>query len=173
MTISLIAVISINGKITRGLDSSVSTWASKEDANFFKKMISQNDSLIMGNNTYKVMKSNPNDEKLRIVITNSPEINQMSEIPGQIEFTKASPKSIIANLKKRQYKKILILGGSQIYSQFLDSGIVTDIYLTVEPTIFNNGLDLLSDLRRNVNCYLIKAKILNEQGTLLLHYKTF
>ena len=173
MKVSLVAVVSINGKITQGFNSSIAAWASKEDSVFFKKMLAKHTAVVMGNNTYKEIKPRPSNAKLRVIMSKNPKaISSNAHVPGQIEFTNATPKAIVDDLYERGHSSVLVLGGSQIYSQFLDSGLVSDIYLTVEPTIFNDGLDMLSNLKNNVKCSLVKAEVLNKQGTLLLHYKS-
>lgn len=171
--VSLIAVMSINGKITRGAEnSSVEGWASEADSNFFRQMLANNRVSIMGNTTYKVNNIKPKTNKLRIVLTRRPEDFDSIETPNQIEFTDKSPQQIISDIEKRGFNSALVLGGSQIYGLFLESGLVTDLYITLEPLIFGDGHDLLNLISKNLNFKLISSDIMNKQGSLLLHYES-
>ena len=171
MKISMVAVMSLNGKITRGTSSSVIDWASKADAGSFKQILVDNPVYIMGSRTFDAVKPKPGSNKLRVILTHKPESYNMLKIPGQIEFTDDSPDEVIKDLRRRGYDKALVLGGSQIYGLFLEAGLVDDIYLTVEPLIFGSGTELVRIIDKDLTCKLVSSKVLNEQGSLLLHYK--
>ena len=170
MKVSVVVVMSLNGKITRGSGGSVMSWASQADGAFFKQILAENSVHIMGNRTYQSAKLKPNSTKLRVLLTRQPDAHFDAAIPGEIEYTAARPTAIINDLQNRGYDSALVLGGSEIYSLFIGSGLVTDLYITVEPVIFNSGVDLVSNLAANVSCTLVSSEILNEQGSLLLHY---
>ncbi len=171
MKIALVAVMSINNKITQGSDTSIFEWASNEDGDFFKKLLSKHQVFIMGNTTYKTIKPRPSHEKLRIVMSHNPKDHKEEHVAGHLEFTSAAPVNIVADLVNRRYGSALLLGGSEIYSLFLDAGLVSDMYLTIEPSIFSGGLGLANKLSHNINCELITVDVLNKAGTVLLHYK--
>lgn len=171
MKISIVAVMSMNGKITRGSDSSVVAWASKADANSFKQILAAHSVYIMGSRTFEAIKPKSDSKKSRVILTHKPDSYSKFKIPGQIEFTDDSPDKIIKDLTGRGYDSALVLGGSQVYGLFLEAGLVDDIYLTVEPLIFGSGTELLSTMDKNLSCKLVSSKVLNEQGSLLLHYK--
>jgi dihydrofolate reductase len=59
-------------------------------------------------------------------------------------------------------------GGASVYGQFLNAGLVTDVYLTVEPFLFGGGVPLAQGFDR-VALKLESVKQLNSQ-TILLHY---
>lgn len=163
--------MSINGKITKGSDDSVMAWTSKADQKFFKQILADNSAYIMGSRTYDVVKPKPSDSKLRIVLTRNPDNYVVSEVPGQIEFSDNSPNMIIDKLADKGYDSVLILGGSQIYSLFLEEDLITDVYITLEPLIFGHGKDLLNNIGTNLSFKLVSSEKMNEQGTLLLHYQ--
>lgn len=170
MIITLVAVMSINNKLTRGSESTVAAWASAADGSFFKALMADHKIFIMGNTTYKAVKPKPSPEKLRIVMTRNPLLNENKQLPGQVEFSDSSPASIVSDLAQRGYKAALLLGGSEIYTLFLEAGLVDEMYLTVEPHIFGSGLNFLGELRHNLNYKLLTVRLLNDQGTVLLHY---
>ncbi|MBC7708081.1 dihydrofolate reductase [Polaromonas sp.] len=171
MQIVLAVVMSINGKITRGDERSVTGWASHDDSLSFKELLAQHTVQIMGNKTYAGAELKANPAKLRVIITRTPEAHTDDATPGEVEYTNASPQSVVKDLEARGYTSAFLLGGSEIYGLFLGAGLVTDLYITIEPFIFGSGINLLSEIPENIRCQLVSSKQLNEQGTLLLHYQ--
>ena len=53
---------------------------------------------------------------------------------------------------------------------FLGAGLVDEVWLTVEPVIFGQGVDLFRGAELNVRARLIHMEQLNETGTLHLRY---
>lgn len=168
----LVAATSINNKLTSGLDGNSFSWTSLEDQIYFSKLIKSSDLVIMGRKTYQVNSSKMDLKHgpLRLVLTKHPEKYSHLNIPNHLEFISLSPTEISLQYFPK-YKQILILGGSQIYSLFLNQHIITDIYLTVEPLIFSTGKNLFDKLKINQKCNLISADKLNQKGSLLLKYQ--
>jgi len=75
MKIIMVAVSSLNGKLTKGKDPNIYSWTSKEDSKLFFSLIEKNNLIVMGGKTYeaarKIIKHKKN--KLRIVLTRNPE----------------------------------------------------------------------------------------------------
>ncbi|MGI8588005.1 MAG: dihydrofolate reductase family protein [Chloroflexia bacterium] len=69
----------------------------------------------------------------------------MSEIPGVVEFTDATPAAIIADLERRGYTAAALTDGAQVNSLFLAADLVDEIRLTVEPLIFGRGIGVFED----------------------------
>jgi riboflavin biosynthesis pyrimidine reductase len=64
-----------------------------------------------------------------------------------------------------------LLGGGQIYSAFLDAGLVDALWLTVEPVVIGKGGTPLADgLVRDGRCELAGMHMLSAH-TLLLNYR--
>ncbi|MEK7097891.1 MAG: dihydrofolate reductase family protein, partial [Patescibacteria group bacterium] len=72
-------------------------------------------------------------------------------------------------IKKHGYKKIAILGGTQIYSYCLEKKLIDELYLTVEPISFGHGLPIFAT-KKQIKWKLKSIKKLNNNGSLLLHY---
>lgn len=171
MKITMIAVISANGKITHGLSGNISEWSSKEDQAHFANIREAHSLIVMGANTYKAIKPflKLSKDKLRIVLTRDPKKYASQAVPGSLEFTNETPVQLINRLIN--YKKMLLVGGSQIFSEFLKENLVDQIYLTIEPVLFGRGIPLIADEDFERNLRLISTKKLNKKGTLLLRYK--
>jgi len=90
-------------------------------------------------------------------------------VEGELIYTSDSPHEILADLKMKGFDKVAIAGGTQIYSLFLDAGLVTDLYLTVEPVLFGGGTPLLREMDR-IDLELIETKPVGTQAV-LLHYQ--
>lgn len=173
MKITMIAVSSINGKITKGNESHIYFWTSKEDSKLFFSLIEKNNLIVMGSKTYESVRRiiKHKKDKLRVVLTKNPEKYSKETIRGILEFSDESPLKLITRLESRGYRKMLVVGGSTINTLFLKSKLVSDLYLTLEPKIFGQGQGLVSEENLEIKLKLISVRKLNPQGTLLSKYK--
>jgi dihydrofolate reductase len=166
MKIILVMVTTIDGKIARNEHQFVD-WSSKEDKRLFSNLTRKAGVIILGHNTFETF-SPPLPGRLHIVVTSTTE--GKTNIPGQVEYTSASPEEIVADLEARGYKEAALTGGAQINALFLKAGLIDEISLTVEPLIFGSGLDLFRGAEFDVNARLLGVEKLNESGTLHLRY---
>jgi len=168
----MVAVISKDGLLTKGTDADVSGWTSPEDKEFFSRIKSEHSLYIMGRKTYESVGIKPDTGILRIVMTRNPEKYNDLSMEGQLEFTDKSPKDIVTKYQSL-YESCLLLGGGEVYEEFLKQNLVSEIFLTVEPVVHKSGTPLLSSSKKlasfigNINP---ETKILNAGGTKLLHY---
>ncbi len=163
-----IAAITIDGKIAKG-SGHMSDWTSKEDKNFLRKMLDKSDVIIVGNNTYKTA-IKPLSKRNCIVFSRSAgQFNSRSANLMYINPNKTDIKKLIKNLG---YKKIAVLGGAQTYSYFLETNLLNEIYLTIEPLAFGTGISLFSNKKPgDYKFKLVSIKKLNKKGSVLLRYK--
>lgn len=173
MKVILIAVSSLNGKITRGDDPDIYSWTSKEDSIFFFSQIAKNNLIVMGSKTYEQAKNiiEHKKNKLRVVLARDPTKYLTQTIKGILEFTNESPLSLVKRLEDKGYKKMLVVGGGTINNLFLKSKLVNEIYLTIEPKIFGIGKNLISEENFDISLKLFSIKKLNNKGTLSFKYK--
>ncbi len=162
----LIAAISADGKIAERAEQSSLDWTSKEDTQFFVKRTKEAGVVIMGRKTFETI-GKPLKERLIVVMTSSIEDKASQE--EVLEYTSASPKELLENLDRRGYKEAAICGGSSVYSQFLKEDLVDELYLTIEPVLFGDGVPFAAGFGR-LNLYLIDSTKLNDQAV-LLHYR--
>jgi riboflavin biosynthesis pyrimidine reductase len=90
-------------------------------------------------------------------------------LPGQVEWTTNAPKEILEDLKNRGYERVVIGGGAQIYSAFLEAGLVTDVYATIEPIVFGDGVPFVSG-KLNQRLKFVESRMLNDSAV-LMHYQ--
>ncbi len=172
MKTTLAIVISLNGKSTKG-NLSPSSWASPEDQKQFRQLISQNNLIVMGSNTYletkKDLKHSPG--KIRIVMTKFPKNFAKDTIEGQLEFTDLSPNSLIKKFSDLGFEKMLLVSGGRLNTSFFKDHLIDELILTLEPQLFGKGKELISESNLNIALNLISAKKINKAGTLLLKYQ--
>ena len=164
MNIVLIAAISADGKIAQTSDQSSMDWTSKEDTKFFIEKTKELGTVVMGRKTFATF-GKPLKGRRLIVITKNPAGE--SAIEG-VEYTAEAPGALIARLEAEGVTSLALAGGSSIYSQFLAEGLVNELFLTVEPVLFGNGVPLASGFAR-LNLKLLQTSKLNDQAV-LLHY---
>jgi dihydrofolate reductase len=172
MKIILAMVLSVDGKSTKH-DLPDQSWASSEDQKHLSKLVSENNLILMGGRTYELAKSHikPSEAKLRIVVTHNPEKFSADKIDGQLEFVNGSVREIVGDLEDKGYKQMLLLSGENLNKEFFENNLIDEIYLTVEPKIFGSGKGVVAESNLDINLQLMEIEKLNEQGTLLFHYK--
>ena len=165
-------VLSVDGRSTKGSNFDQS-WASREDQQHLQKLISENNLILMGGQTYYLAKSHikPSEGKLRIVLTHDPEKYKDDYIEGQLEFAQGEVKDIVDSLEKRGFEQMLLLSGESLNKEFFEENMVDEIYITVEPKIFGSGKGMLLESDLDIQLELLEMKKLNELGTVLLRYK--
>ncbi len=166
MKVILVAAVTIDGKLARNSAQFVG-WTSREDKRLFFSTSKRAGVIIMGNNTFKTL-SAPLPGRLHIVLTN--DLTGKENTPNQVEYTNQPPESILADLEARGYNEAVLGGGSQINSLFLQSGLVDEIFLTIEPLVFGLGVDLFAGVQFDVRARLLEVEKLNDEGTIHLRY---
>ncbi|HSX07605.1 MAG TPA: dihydrofolate reductase family protein [Candidatus Saccharimonadales bacterium] len=174
MKITLVSVQSLDGKMTRGDDPHVHHWSSDEDFKQFTAMRDAHNLIVMGRRTYEAIRStmHPRPGTLRVVLTSSPAQFAGESVPGSLEFTGESADALVARLENAGYSEMLLAGGGLANAAFLQAGLVTDLYVTIEPYLFGQGAEMVGAQAMDVRLKLESATQLNERGSLLLHYTT-
>jgi dihydrofolate reductase len=171
MKVIMVMVATINGRTTKGDDPDIYTWTSPEDQKFFFGFIKQHGLTVMGSHTYEAIKQHIVLEpgRRRIILTSHPD--KYTSIPGQLEFTAESPTGLVNRLTSENCKTMVLVGGAQTNSRFLESNVVDEMYITVEPILFGHGALIAEQGEYNLDLKLKDIERLNENGTLLLHYE--
>ena len=95
------------------------------------------------------------------------DVASVPKIEG-VEFTSESPRDLVARLERDGHKTLALAGGGTIYAQFLKEGLVDELFLTIEPVLFGNGVPLCDGIER-INLRLVETKPMGDQAV-LLHY---
>jgi dihydrofolate reductase len=146
MEVVLVAVVSLDGCLTRHDSPDVSTWASADDQQHYRETLRTFDASVMGAGTYEAvrqhMPGNLTRDRVRVVMSRSPQRFEGEGVPGMLEFTSSTPTDLIDRLRADGYQRCALLGGGQIYSEFLANGLVDSMMITIEPRIFGTGIRL-------------------------------
>lgn len=162
MIITLIAAISADGKIAERDYQSSLDWTSKEDTRFFVEKTKEIGTMVMGRKTFETIgKGLPGR---RMIVMSS----KVGATEG-VEWANESVPDLVKRLTAEGVSGIAVCGGSTVYYQFLQSGLVDELYLTVEPVLFGGGVSLASGFGR-IDLELVEAKPLGGRSV-LLHYR--
>jgi dihydrofolate reductase len=172
MQITFLAVQSINGFITRNDEPGVG-FASREDNAWFEEFLHGMDLILMGRQSYEVSRDWVRGDTIgpapRWIFTRDADRYSDERIPGKLEFVGLDKQAFIESVEDQVLNKVALCGGPGISSWFFDHGLVDEMYITVEPVIFQRGTPLLA-VTRDVDCELLSVRNLSNQ-TLLLHYR--
>jgi dihydrofolate reductase len=165
MNIWLIAAMSADGKIAQSQDQLSLDWTSKEDTRFFVEKTKEAGVVIMGRKTFDTI-GKPLKGRRIIVMTRQPDLSFDGE---GVEYTTLQPRELVIKLESEGVSTLALAGGSMIYGAFLQAGLVTDLYLTIEPVMFGGGVPLASGFER-IDMKFVDVTPLNDQAV-LLYYK--
>jgi len=136
----------IDGKILTGeRDESVHDLGSAYDHELMRRIERRADAVLVGAETLRAtpLKWNP-QAPVRVVLSKSGDLPKEAQFltggeshiagpNGDLPFTDLA--DLLRQLKERGIERLLILGGSEINSQFLHAGLVDELFLTLAPKI--------------------------------------
>lgn len=162
ITAFIIAAQSLDGFIGPKDHANSMSWTSGADKDFFIKKTKEAGVVVMGRTTFETIgKALPG--RKTIVYTSKP-----LKVEG-VETTSLFPEELLQKLEKEGYTEVAICGGSSIYTLWLQSGLVSKLYITLEPVLFGDGIPLFSEIEKT-NLKLLSSTPLAE-NTLLLEYQ--
>lgn len=170
----LIAALTADGFIGRDSTHLSTRWTSKEDAKFFRTKSKEAGVIIMGRKTYDTM-GKPLPGRINVVYTRQAPAGQATlenatELePGQLYYTSLAPAQVIEKLAQLGQTQLAVSGGASVYRQFLQAGVVDELFLTIEPVLFGEGVRLL-DQSTQLALQLREVIQLSNQ-TIVLHYQ--
>lgn len=164
MKVFIIAAISIDGFIARN-DNEFPNWTSPEDLQFFVAKTKEAGTLVMGANTYQTLldKGRKLPGRRNIIYTSN-----LTRFDTNTETTALSPSQLIEQLSREGVETLAVCGGSTIYGLFLDSGVVSEMYITVEPVVFGEGIKLFN--QKLIKHFSLEQVTKLNADSLLLHY---
>ncbi|HEU4914239.1 MAG TPA: dihydrofolate reductase family protein [Candidatus Saccharimonadales bacterium] len=162
MKVFIVAAITADGFIGRTADH-LADWSSKEDKKLFIKLTKEAGTMVMGSKTFATIGRALPGRKT-IVYTREPRESDIVDVT----FTNEPPADLVSRLTSEGHESLAICGGASIYSLFMESGVVDELYLTVEPVVFGTGVPLFGHTLEN-GLTLLSAESLNP-NTVLLHY---
>lgn len=176
MKISLIAALTIDGFIARH-SNEFASWTSKEDKKRFVTKTKEARCIILSSKTFYTFPKPLPDRTHVIYSRNSKECAELikkkfewDSIPENIHITNKSPRELKVELEHMGFTEAMVCGGSEIYTLFLEAGIVTNLYLTIEPVVFGTGISLFKKevIQLPLELHTIEK---TEFGTVFLDYQ--
>lgn len=167
LKVILIMVMSANGIVAQKKIQNSFDWNSEEDRKQFMEKIKEIGTVFMGANTFKSIGKKPYQGIDFFVLTNHPE--EFGEFDN-VTYVSGEVADIYRQIQEKGIKQIALLGGPATNGQFLDRGLVDELYLTVEPLMMPEGLRLTADMEKSVKLKLEDSSVLGNSNTLLLHY---
>lgn len=163
MKVFIIAALTADGYIARNTQQLSTDWTTPTDKRLFTRITKQAGVAIMGWNSFATIgKALPG--RRTIVYTRQ----NRQPIEG-VEFTKEAPAELLKRLETDGAKGAAICGGLHIYNLFMESGLVTEFYITIQPLFFGQGIKMF-DLSLDTNLQLLDSAVSAEDSTVTLHY---
>lgn len=169
MKVILYAALTLNGLIAK--EDGNTDFLSKEDFIHFNSICNQTKTVIFGRKSWDEM--NPNwlpfkeGDGTYVILTRNKSLT--SQNPKTI-YSSATPAEIIALLAKSGSSEVCIAGGREIFSLFLGTGVVDELYIDLEPLVFGKGIHFLTEVDLEQNFKLLAVSKLSDQ-TIQLHYQ--
>ena len=160
------AAMTLDGKIAR-YSGHASNWTSKEDKKHLHKIEDSCDVMVVGRKSYELAQK-PLSQRNVVVFTRSVEATRQES--ARLLFLNPQNVDFVKFAVGKNYSRVCVLGGPEIYSYFLDHNLLDDLYITIEPLVFGEGLGLFNKPVETKNFKLKSVEKLNKGGTLLLHY---
>ena len=120
--------------------------------NFYKSI----DTVIMGKKTYDqilTFGAYPYKEKKSFVFTRNDSLTK----DENVEFA-SNVEEFTRKLVSSSERNIWLVGGSELFSAFLQHKLVDEIILSVIPIVLGKGIPLFQNINQEVNLELMKTK---------------
>lgn len=180
-----------DGKIAKNSDH-FPNWTSKEDKKMFMEVTKEHGVVIMGDKTFFTLAPKPKNIGSRVTNSNTENTGSfgagqafpkplpdrlnvvftlLENPPGMenVKWVGGDPEKVLLELKKTGHKSAVLGGGTYMNSQFLERKLIDEIWITIEPKIFGDGLGVFSG-DFNVNLKLLSVEKINE-NSVVVKYK--
>lgn len=142
----------------------------EETQNLFNNFMDSVDCVVMGRNTFEVVKSFggewPYNKKVFVVS------NSMKSIPNEyedkIELVKGLPSEIIKSLNSKGYNNFYIDGGKTIQN-FLNEDLIDEMIISTMPILLGGGKSLFGELSEFKVFKVVETKIVSNLCTQTLY----
>lgn len=155
---------SIDGRISLS-EKTLPRWTSKEDWRFLERSLSRADAVVVGRNTYKAAARRLRKRHTFVLS------NRLRAMTRRGTVTFVNPTNVDVTSLFVHYKLVAVLGGGAVYRFMLESKLLDEIFVTIEPFIFGRGKEMFAGGTRTMRTSLLSVRRLNRAGTLLLRYQ--
>ena len=173
MKVMIIAAMTADGFIGKNADHLATSWTNAEDKYLFTHFVQQANTMVMGYNTFMTtarkypsvfVKSMPG-RRLLVYTHNAAAVEKYP----QVEAVSEPPAELVARLEREGVQALAVCGGAQIYTMFMQVGVVHDLYIDMQATLFGAGVPLFNaPVEASLTLQTIKRLGPNNA---LLHYR--
>lgn len=160
MRVSIIAALTADGLIARDNYHLATTWTSREDKRHFVRLSKAARHLVMGANQFSTINRGLRDRHIYVYT------HKHIDMEG-VETVTEEPAKLVERLRNEGVTQLMVCGGAAIYDMFMQAGLVDDLYITIEPTMFGTGLALLKSY---IDVSLELDAVEQEGNSAFLHY---
>ena len=125
----------------------------------FTEFMDSIDVLVMGRNTYEMIKSSehwPYGGK-RIIVLSSKQIEIPEQMASTVESRTSSPVELVDELTQSGAKHLYVDGGKTIQS-FLKDWLIHELTITIVPILIGSGIPLFGELARDIQLQHIETR---------------
>lgn len=151
MKIVAIWTQSLDGFIAKSSNDNLG-WGKKADKRWFSRVTREMGVVVMGRKTAELI-GKPLPGRLNVV---------MSRSLGK------TPKQILEDIEKKGYRQVAIGGGASIYKLFAQEKLLDEIWVSVQPLVFGQGIRPVEGL--DISLELISQEVIDE-GVVVLKYR--
>jgi dihydrofolate reductase len=167
MKVTLYMAITANGYIAT--EDGDSSWTSPINTENLLERAKQVGNVVIGHNTYDTLVASgsfPVPDTLNVVM--------MSQVPDveplkNVLFFTESPEELLEELESRDMNEVLLVGGGQLAGSFMADGLIDEIYLTIEPVVFGQGIRLFEHAEFKRDLELLESRNISDHE-IQLHY---
>lgn len=163
MKVTLHLAMSADGYIAK-LDGD-SDWVSPADEEIFVRRIQEAGCVVVGKRTFEQYQGSiyPVEDVINIVLTKTPDAIYSGAL------TASSPREAIQIAKDKKCAGVVIAGGGHTSAAFLDANLIDEIYFSIYPLIFGQGIKPFEGQSFETKLKLLDSRNLGD-GLIELHY---
>ena len=164
--------MSLDGCLTRHYDPGTG-FASAADHAFFRAALCGFDCSIAGRKTFEAGRESilraRDGSRLQVILTSTPARFAAEARPEHLEFRDQDLAVVVKELKERGRTRCAVVGGTSLYREACSLGLLDELWITVEPLAFGEGVRMFDGLV-DFAFELLSFEALSPQ-TLLLKYR--
>jgi dihydrofolate reductase len=167
-----IVVMSLDGCLTRHQEEGVG-FASEADRAYFDEVLDTFDCTLFGAGAFEARRAailgTLSRRRMRVVWTRTPSRYRDLERAEMLEFRSGSVEGILADLADRGRRRCAILGGAALLTTCLRSGLMPELWVTIEPVVFGSGRRMFEGCLHT--SFRLQGLRRLSEDTLLLEYR--
>ena len=151
---------------------------SDEAAEIMKDMWPRFDVMLMGRKTWDASVKNFSEKELKKARKKSSGMQtyifSRTMSPGPLfegtEVVNRDAAEFVQELKQREGKDIMLMGGGELAASLLEAGLVDEIGFNIHPVLLGSGIPLFHQMGRQIDLELVEARPF-KNGCVYVYYR--